>query len=391
MKKIFYFFIPLFFILSCAPERPQGEARISGNFNAASESKAWLEEINVDRLQVIDSTMLDKKGAFEFKFLPDERGFYRLSIRGYEPILLTVDLSDKLNIVIDTAGKSLNYTVEGNLGSQILQAYHQKTNVTRQTIDSLYAIVLASRSLANFDTIKAGIDNTLIQLMAGHQAAAENLIRNNPDRLSSLLLINQSFAGRALFDINKDSYLFVMIDNALMQNIPGNSHVKSHHARLEDFLHQTATREKAAQRLSIGKKIPDLNLADAEGKNHRLSELDARLSVLLFWASYSPESRADIQQVKALYQQYHKRGLAVYAVSLDHQARFWKAALEIEDLPWINVSDFSGIEGPVAQLYQVPAKLPYYFLLDKQGIIIEKTNDFSTLKKQVADAFGKGE
>ncbi len=391
MKRLFYFFIPLIFILSCTAEQPEGEAQINGDFGAARGSKAYLEEIKVDRLIVLDSAAIDKEGLFSFKIIPAETGFYRLNIHSYEPILLTVDPNDKINIAIDTARSMLNYTIEGNLDSQILQAYHKKTDETRQAIDSLYGIVMASRPLPNFAGIKAEIDSAMIQLLAEHKAGTEKLIRNNPGRLSSLLLINQSFAGRRLFDINKNTYLFMMIDNALTQQMPGNSHVKDHHARLEDFLRKTAEQEKAAQRLAVGEKIPELNLPDSEGKNHRLSALDAKFTLLLFWASYSPESRADIQQIKTMYQQYHKQGLEIYAVSLDSQARFWKAALEIEDLPWINVSDFSGINGPVAELYHLQGEIPFYYLLDAQKTIIGKTTDFSELKKQVESAFGGGE
>jgi peroxiredoxin len=381
----------LFFLLltfACSKQTENKTAVIRGVIQGHLGETLYFSELRTHSLIPLDSAKIDERGQFIFKTVPSEKGFYLLKTTTSEPIALVLDTYDTLDVMIDSTGFDLGYTLNGNEESRLLRAYHEKTRNTKTKIEALKKIRSDSRPMEQYYKIKAETDSSISACLLEHKNFADSLIRNNAGSLASLLIANQIFAGKPLFEINKYTGLHLLLDSTLMEKIPGNSHVTNHNARVNRFLQQQADQQKAISRLSPGQVIPDISLPDAEGKKQRLAAHRGKYVIVFFWASWSPESRADIQLLKNLYDNFDREDLEVYAVSLDHKEKFWRAALEIEGLAWTNVSDPSGLGGPVAGLFNLPQKLPYYFLIDKKGVIVEKTDGFSEIKKKLEKITG---
>jgi peroxiredoxin len=129
----------------------------------------------------------------------------------------------------------------------------------------------------------------------------------------------------------------------------------------------------SAHALDLGAVAPDFLLTDPNGKQIALSSLRGRYVLLDFWASWCKPCRAENPNVLAAYQQYGKRGpgFTVLSVSLDDKPDAWRRAVQQDALPWTQVADLAGVQGPTGQLYKI-ASIPATFLLDPQGRIVAK-------------------
>ncbi|MEQ7798954.1 TlpA disulfide reductase family protein [Pedobacter sp. ASV1-7] len=120
----------------------------------------------------------------------------------------------------------------------------------------------------------------------------------------------------------------------------------------------------------VGKTAPDFSIKDLSGKSVKLSSLQGKYVVVDFWASWCTPCRAANQKIKPVYNKYKSKGFEIISVSMDDKKALWQAAVKKDDLPWLQVSELTGIkDSPVASQYSV-SSLPTVFLLDKSGKVI---------------------
>ena len=124
---------------------------------------------------------------------------------------------------------------------------------------------------------------------------------------------------------------------------------------------------------AVGKKFIDFEMADAEGKMHKLSEFVGNGKVVLidFWASWSPPCRADMPNLVAAYKQYKSKGFEIVGISLDSKADAWAKGVQDLGITWTQLSDLQGWKNAGAALYGVNS-IPHTILVDKDGTILCK-------------------
>lgn len=120
----------------------------------------------------------------------------------------------------------------------------------------------------------------------------------------------------------------------------------------------------------VGQQAPDFTLSDLAGKPVNLSSLKGKYVVVDFWASWCTPCRAANQKIKPIYGKYKDKGFDMISISMDDKKELWQAAVKKDGLPWIQVSELTGIkESAVAKQYSVTS-LPTVFLLDKTGKVV---------------------
>ena len=110
------------------------------------------------------------------------------------------------------------------------------------------------------------------------------------------------------------------------------------------------------------------NIFDLELFRHfRTKSLRLRRKRKLLWPC-----RGEIPHLKHVYQNYKDKGFEIISVSIDQKNKDWQKAMKEEKMPWIQLNDPQGENGPAIQVYNVTG-VPHCILLDKEGKIF-KTN-----------------
>ncbi len=117
-----------------------------------------------------------------------------------------------------------------------------------------------------------------------------------------------------------------------------------------------------------GDKVPDFTATDIKGGKISLAEIaKANKYVLVdFWASWCRPCRAEIPNVKAIYDKHHADGFEIVSVSIDEEENPWIKAVEKEGLVWPNARD---TDKSIAGKYNVTA-VPTMVVIDSEGKLV---------------------
>jgi peroxiredoxin len=124
------------------------------------------------------------------------------------------------------------------------------------------------------------------------------------------------------------------------------------------------------KKVAISQPAPAFSLPDTTGNMVKLEDFRGKYVLIDFWASWCPPCRAANPELVEVYKQFSEKNFTIVGISVDKNEESWKQAIVLDRLPWINVSSLNGWD-TISEKYAVEA-IPQNFLLDPQGIIIDK-------------------
>jgi len=148
--------------------------------------------------------------------------------------------------------------------------------------------------------------------------------------------------------------------------------------------------EQKAKDAFIGQQFADFEMADTEGKMHKLSEFagKGRWVFVDMWASWCGPCLREMPHVVAAYEKFHDKGLDMVGVSLDKQKAPWVEAIETLKMPWVHLSDLKAWDSVITKVYTVTA-IPDNLLIDPQGKIVARNLRGDELHAKLAEVFGE--
>ena len=126
---------------------------------------------------------------------------------------------------------------------------------------------------------------------------------------------------------------------------------------------------QAAEQVKLNAPAPDFTLPTLEGKDLSLSSLKGKVVLVAFWSIYCHVCRQETPKLNAIYKKYKDQGLEVIGVAIDREpAGTIQEAVRKDGLSFPILLDG---EKKAMKTYQARA-LPAVFILDRNGIIVEK-------------------
>ena len=137
----------------------------------------------------------------------------------------------------------------------------------------------------------------------------------------------------------------------------------------------------ASDLLKVGRKAPELALKDLDGNMVKLSSFRGKNVVLVFWASWCPDCRAEVPMLKEMYSKADPDKVVFVSVSFDRTLDAVKDFVAEQELPGVQLYDPSGKkDSPVSAAFHVKW-IPSLYLIGPDGRIA-----LSTVMAQKVDA-----
>ncbi len=323
---------------------------IDGTLKDKADAPVVVKLLDVNRYQVLDTVKTDASGAFSYQVeLPSENPEFIYLFYGDRKVAsLLLEQGDHVKVVADTLG---NYTVEGSGESLLLQG-----------VESEYAqFLLDMNRFAVSDAPDANAE--LSRRYVDYYRRSTRYVMEHSKSLTSVPVLFQRVNDNlAVFDQPTDGILFRGICDSLKTVYPGSRYVKA----LEQEAARRANVLEISQALNQAGEIGffEIDLPSTDGARVKLSDVDAKVVMLYFWATTAEQKMFNMDALIPLYNDFHGRGFEIYAVSLDADKTAWASAVRNQQLPWVNVCDTRSTDSPYIGMYGLSSLPTAYFLVN---------------------------
>lgn len=335
------------FAVACA----KPSARIDGTLTDAPDKQVIVKLLDINNYKVLDSVKTDAAGRYSYK-VPVQKGqpeFVYLYYGDTKISSLLLQEGDEVKVVTDTLGFG---SVVGSVESERLQEVERKFAEFLREAERAEDNVTANRAYIQYyrDAVK--------------------YVMSNPYSLTVVPVLFQNVnPDLPVFSQTTDAIHFRNALDSLSTVYPDSKYVKA--------LERETTRREGIlgfdARLAMAPETnyPDIKSKDVNGNDVSLLALDSKAIILFFWTVTDAESKILNQETyKPVYEDYHDKGLEIFAVSLDTDKAAWASVVKSQELPWVNVNDGLGAASPAAALYNITSLPQAYLILD--GKIVDR-------------------
>lgn len=346
---ILFFIFVLWIVISCGSEEG---VSIKGKIEHLESSFIVATYLSSDSL-AIDTIPVDAKGRFNYSSTPDTLTAFSLYLDHMESaIVVFAKEGDRITVNGDARIPDL-ISIRGNEVNDELTLFKtENEDLLRQRARLLENLRLSSQLDSSSNHSLSRQDELLRLNVLNHELTlkAEESIRANPAKMSSLILINSFF-------VHNDNPLALervlgYMQGAVLQN--------------ELAVSLKAYSEKVNRSVE-GATMPYFSLNDKEGEEIRSHDFNGKYLLLSFISASGEDSREIVRSLKREYAALDPARVAFITIYIDSDIYPVDYA-ENDSIPWIVVPEKRGWGADIVDSYNVQY-IPYNILIAPDGII----------------------
>lgn len=146
---------------------------------------------------------------------------------------------------------------------------------------------------------------------------------------------------------------------------------------------QDADSKYATELLKPGTEAPDFTIENSTAKYNGTSLLSMRgqYVVLDFWASWCPDCRKDIGEMRSMYGDFASDSVAFVGISFDKDETAWRKCVNDSTMTWMQHSELKPWkETRISQDYHIKW-IPSMYLIGPDGKVVLATVEIKKLRK----------
>jgi thiol-disulfide isomerase/thioredoxin len=110
----------------------------------------------------------------------------------------------------------------------------------------------------------------------------------------------------------------------------------------------------------------DIKFTSVDGKSVDVSEMQGKVVLIDFWATWCGPCVAEIPNVKAVYEKLHGKGFEIVGISFDNDRAKLHAFTTAQKMPWEQYCDEKGWKNDFGVKYGIHS-IPTMWLVGKDG------------------------
>src|SRR5664279_1466496 len=365
MKKVIYLFF-LAAILSSCSSKPHYV--VKGMIDGSDSITFYLQKRVDGKIVSIDSAV-SKKGQFTMK---GGAVAYPQMVQ-----LVAGNTRKRTSFYLENS----EITIKGSLDSLFKAVFigsktenqYDSLLKSNKILSDKYGKLISQYQAANQSgdaAKKANLESQLDSIQTGMINLQKSFVRSHPSSyVTPSILVSLSYE----MDADEIESMVSKLDTAIAALPP---------------IKTLKERVNVMKAVAVGQKAPDFTLNDVNDKPVSLySKMGSKLLLIDFWASWCNPCRQENPNVVKVYNEFHKKGLDIFSVSLDQKKDPWLKAIADDKLTWTHVSDLQYWNSAAAKLYAVNS-IPANFLLDETGKIIARNLRGEDLYNKVNEILG---
>ncbi len=341
-----------------------GGARIDGSLDGASGGKVFVKVLDGAELKAVDSAKVSAAGKYVCK-VPVAEGqpeFAYVYFGDRRVASLIARKGDRISVATDTLGTLLS--LDGSKESALLQQ--------------------ADSSFAAFSARTQGLEGAEFsrEYVRFYRESVSFVMKHARSLACVPVLLRKAGTDFPVFSQPTDGLIFGNIADSLALSYPASRYVRTLRKEADrrrnalDLSHRIASAGELA--------FPEIELSDNKARTIKLSSVEARLVMLYFWSTSAEEKMFNLDALVPLYDEFHAKGLEIFAVALDPDKAEWAATIKRQGLGWINVCDTRGAASPYIGLYGLTQVPMAYFIKDGQIDPDARVTDAASLRAYIA-------
>ncbi|MFT3740580.1 MAG: TlpA disulfide reductase family protein [Breznakibacter sp.] len=346
-------------------------------------SGIYLEELR-SRYVPFDTAIYVKEGQFVFDNPVEKESFFRIRVGNDNIFAMILKPGQTTTIVADVDNLSANPTVMDNAETKAMLDARQIALDYQTDLQRIVAVFNDTTRLRPLLPEKDSLVALSDRFLLSRKKQLQVLLDNRKESLAALPILLQTAGNRTFFAPQVDRQIFIDVDNYLIRNYSYQAQVRNFHYRLDSAFAAIDSTNAAR----IGDKMPEPTGRTIWKESLPISKFRGKPLLVFVWTSYDDLCQKEIPNIKRLWETYNPKGLEVYVVSMDSTETIWRNAIDQYRLACFHINDLNGENSPTIRDLGIRS-LPASFLVNKEGVIVEKNVWGTLLEDAIKNQLGK--